>query len=86
MAHRDQKNGSLKVTATPAIEKQIYAVRGRWVMLDEDLADLYGNETKRLIEQVKRNLERFPEGHHGAHRDYAGVCRATPNRQLLRGD
>jgi len=29
-------------------------------MLDEDLAELYGVETKRLIEQVKRNLERFP--------------------------
>jgi len=29
-------------------------------MLDEDLADLYGVETKRLIEQVKRNVERFP--------------------------
>jgi ORF6N domain len=28
---------------------------------DEDLADLYGVETKRLVEQVKRNLERFPE-------------------------
>jgi phage regulator Rha-like protein len=31
-------------------------------MLDEDLADLYGVETKRLVEQVKRNIERFPEG------------------------
>ena len=30
-------------------------------MLDEDLADLYGVETKRLIEQVKRNLDRFPD-------------------------
>ena len=30
-------------------------------MLDEDLADLYGVETKRLVEQVKRNLERFPD-------------------------
>ena len=29
-------------------------------MLDEDLADLYGVETRRLIEQVKRNIERFP--------------------------
>jgi hypothetical protein len=29
-------------------------------MLDEDLADLYGVETKRLVEQVKRNVERFP--------------------------
>jgi ORF6N domain len=33
--------------------------RERQVMLDEDLADLYGVETKRLVEQVKRNLERF---------------------------
>ena len=31
-------------------------------MLDEDLADLYGVETKRLVEQVKRNIERFPGG------------------------
>ena len=30
-------------------------------MLDEDLADLYGVGTKRLVEQVKRNLDRFPE-------------------------
>jgi alkylated DNA nucleotide flippase Atl1 len=30
-------------------------------MLDEDLADLYGVETKRLVQQVRRNLERFPE-------------------------
>jgi hypothetical protein len=61
MAHRDQENGPLDVTRTPAIEKRIYVIRGRQVMLDEDLADLYGVETKRLIEQVKRNLERFPE-------------------------
>jgi phage regulator Rha-like protein len=48
--------------ATPAIEKRILGVvRGRQVMLDEDLADLYGVETKRLVEQVKRNLDRFPE-------------------------
>ena len=47
--------------AAPAIEKRILVVRERQVMLDEDLADLYGVETKRLIEQVKRNIERFPE-------------------------
>jgi hypothetical protein len=52
---------SLELIAAPAIEKRIFVVRGRRVMLDEDLADLYGVETKRLIEQVKRNLERFPE-------------------------
>ena len=51
----------LQVVAAPAIEKRIFVVRKRQVMLDEDLADLYGVETKRLIEQVKRNLERFPE-------------------------
>ena len=36
-------------------------VRGREVMLDEDLAALYGVETRRLIQQVKRNIERFPD-------------------------
>jgi len=51
----------LLVVAASAIEKRIFIVRGRQVMLDEDLAELYGVETKRLIEQVKRNLERFPE-------------------------
>ncbi len=52
---------SLELIAAPAIEKRIFAVRARQVMLDEDLADLYGVETKRLIQQVKRNLKRFPE-------------------------
>lgn len=39
----------------------IYDLRGYKVMLDFDLAALYGVETKRLKEQVKRNLSRFPE-------------------------
>ncbi len=43
------------------IEKLIYVVRGHKVMLDSDLAELYGVEVKRLNEQVKRNKERFPE-------------------------
>ena len=43
------------------IDERIYSVRGRQVMIDRDLAELYGVETKRLNEQVKRNLERFPE-------------------------
>ncbi|HET9676119.1 MAG TPA: ORF6N domain-containing protein [Solirubrobacterales bacterium] len=51
----------VELIAAPAIEKRIFVVRERQVMLDEDLADLYGVETKRLVEQVKRNLERFPE-------------------------
>lgn len=40
---------------------KIYLIRGHKVMLDKDLAELYGVETKRLKEQVKRNSERFPE-------------------------
>lgn len=43
------------------IEPLIYQVRGYQVMLDSDLARLYGVYTRRLNEQVKRNLERFPE-------------------------
>ena len=42
------------------IENKIYLIRGQKVMLDWDLAELYGVETKRLNEQVKRNIERFP--------------------------
>ena len=43
------------------IENKILLIRGQQVMLDRDLAALYGVETKRLKEQVKRNIERFPE-------------------------
>lgn len=42
------------------IENRIYLIRGRRVMLDRDLAGLYGVPTKRLKEQVRRNLKRFP--------------------------
>ena len=42
------------------IQNKIYEIRGQRVMLDRDLAELYGVETKRLNEQVKRNIERFP--------------------------
>ena len=43
------------------IEERIFNIRGKQVMIDRDLALLYGVETKRLNEQVKRNIERFPE-------------------------
>lgn len=43
------------------IRNKIYEIRGQKVMLDRDLAALYGVETRRLNEQVKRNVERFPE-------------------------
>jgi hypothetical protein len=43
------------------IEQRILLIRGQKVMLDADLAELYGVTTKRLNEQVKRNRDRFPE-------------------------
>jgi hypothetical protein len=60
MADLPEEKADLQILAAPAIEKRIFVVRERQVMLDEDLADLYGVETKRLIQQVKRNLKRFP--------------------------
>ena len=45
---------------TPRIERCILEIRGERVILDADLARLYGVTTKRLNEQVKRNRERFP--------------------------
>jgi phage regulator Rha-like protein len=42
------------------IQNKIYEIRGERVMLDFDLAELYGTETKRLKEAVKRNSKRFP--------------------------
>lgn len=49
------------------IVAMIYTINGHKVMLDSDLAKLYGVETRRLIEQVKRNLNRFPD-------DFLIVC------------
>jgi hypothetical protein len=43
------------------IDNKIFIIRGLQVMMDRDLAELYKVETKRLNEQVKRNIERFPD-------------------------
>ncbi|MNK13432.1 ORF6N domain protein [compost metagenome] len=43
------------------VVNKIYVIRNQKVMLDSDLAELYGVETKRLNEQVGRNIDRFPE-------------------------
>jgi phage regulator Rha-like protein len=43
------------------IEKMIYVIRGQKVMVDSDLAELYGVENKDLTRQVRRNISRFPE-------------------------
>jgi hypothetical protein len=43
------------------VMNKIYVIRGMKVMMDRDLAELYGVETRRLKEQVRRNIDRFPE-------------------------
>lgn len=40
---------------------RVYVIRGQQVMLDYDLAEIYGYEVKALNQQVKRNIDRFPE-------------------------
>jgi phage regulator Rha-like protein len=49
------------VVAEEAIISKIYLIRGQKVMIDRDLAELYGVETKQLKRQVRRNIDRFPE-------------------------
>lgn len=53
--------GNSDNAAMVPIENLIYVIRGQQVMLDSDLARLYGVETRRLNEQVRRNIERFPD-------------------------
>ena len=61
-----QKAEKMEIVATnplveSGVEKMIQVIRGKQVLLDRDLTTLYGVETKRINEQVKRNIERFPE-------------------------
>lgn len=55
------KKSKGKIMQEHRIVNQIHLIRGVKVMLDEDLAQMYGVETKRLNEQVRRNLKRFPK-------------------------
>ena len=49
------------IISNETITSRIYLIRGQKVMLDRDLAKLYGVETKQLKRQVRRNIERFSE-------------------------
>ena len=52
---------STELMTVDNICNRVYIIRGQQVMLDYDLAEIYGYEVKRLNEQVKRNIVRFPE-------------------------
>ena len=68
------------------IQNTIYTIRGVQVMLDEDLALLYGVETKVLNQAVKRNNERFPkEFMFQINNDESNVATAHPTAAELRG-
>jgi phage regulator Rha-like protein len=54
-------DASMQPAVMSAIEQRILVVRGRQVMLDATLAELYGVETKYLVRAVHRNVERFPD-------------------------
>ncbi len=58
------------------IENLICSFRGHQVMIDRDIAMLYGVETKRLNEQVRRNIERFPS-------DFMFQLREDEKRELV---
>ena len=60
VANCDQLQNDEVVVTTP-IESQIMSIRGKQIMIDRDLAELYGVETRVLNQTVKRNMERFPD-------------------------
>ena len=51
-----------KMVPQEVIQNKIFLIRGKKVMVDKDLAELYGIETKQLKRAVKRNFARFPVG------------------------
>jgi hypothetical protein len=55
------KSKSDLIVPDEIVMSKILLIRGKKVMIDKDLAELYGVPTKRLNEQVKRNIKRFPE-------------------------
>ncbi len=61
MATKNTKAATKSLAAAMPVESLILAIRGQKVMLDRDLAELYGVSTKRLNEAVKRNIQRFPQ-------------------------
>ena len=58
---KDSMMNSQVIVPIERIEKRIYLFRGKKVMIDSHLAELYGVQTKVLVQAVKRNINRFPE-------------------------
>ncbi len=56
-----EESKELLVVDSKTVQNLVYTIRGQQVMLDSDLAEIYGYEVKALNQQVKRNINRFPE-------------------------
>jgi phage regulator Rha-like protein len=61
MSESRQTSTALHLVPAEFVERRIYLIRGRKVMLDADLAELYEVETKNVNKAVRRNFDRFPE-------------------------
>jgi hypothetical protein len=61
MPHKKKLTATSLSVSVQLIERRIYLIRGQKVMIDFDLAELYGVSTKRLNQQVTRNKSRFPD-------------------------
>lgn len=61
MPHKKNFTSSSLTVSVQIVERKIYLIRGHKVMVDEDLASLYGVPTRELNQQVQRNRKRFPE-------------------------
>lgn len=70
------ENKTAKEITSTTIESKILTIRSQQVMIDRDLAELYGTETKVLNQAVKRNIERFPE-------DFMFVLDKTEKEELV---
>ena len=54
-------DNNMMIVDESTLKDKIYTIRGQQVMLDFDLAEIYGYATKAFNQQVKNNIERFPE-------------------------
>ena len=61
MNDEKKKSGNIIIVDNSLIQKKIQFIRNKQVMIDNDIADLFDVKTKRLNEQVKRNINRFPQ-------------------------
>ena len=59
----EKKNTELSIVTTKDVERRIIILRSQKVLIDADVAELYGVETRRVNEAVKNNPEKFPYGY-----------------------